>query len=271
MGNLLFSISLFHQYYDNGRFQNFSIVANEQTQNTLDRYQLIAKLEQGVYSIYYFGNEKFSEFSASIPQIFNQQPLAFHIRTDIQQFSLISDLPLNRLGVFKYSSGNIENSSPRKTLLLPSLVDGSVAMQGEVGEISIAPEDLFDSQGERVITNFDIRIDARKTQWNYYVFNPSKIKLVAPKILSRGGIVLDPPTRTTVGSDDDVLLFSSGERRFVLAETPKHSFDLLSNSESVPSVTRRLLKGLPSPSTNEISIKSDSGRDYACSQMYVYL
>ena len=281
MSKLLFSIKLFHQYYDNGNWQDVSLVPDQQTQTILVRYELIARLEQGNYSIYYLGTEKLNEFGASMQALFNQQPLVFSIRADAQHFTLISDIPLNWLdwlGLLKYSSRDIDERSADASLLVPSLAKSNALQQGEVGEISIHPADLFDPRGERVNTNFEIKIEARKTPWNYYIINVSNIKLVDPKISGRDGIEFDAPTRVSIDGNDNVLLFSSGVRRFTMSETAKHTFDLLNTVKPLeaPGITgssasKRLVKGLPTPSTNEISILTNAGQDYACSQMYVYL
>jgi len=278
MDKLLFSINLFHQYYDNGRLQNVSLVADQRTKKILDRYGLIARLEQGIYSIYYLGNQKLSEFGASLQKLIDQQALVFSIQAEAQHFTLISELPLNFLGTLTYSSSNIDKSSSEAVLMLPVLSAANVLTQGVVAEIVIHPDDLFDLQGKRVNTLFSIEIDARKTQWNYYLFNSNNTKLLDPQISGHDATEFASPTQQSLDGNDNVLLFSSGEHRFEMSETAKYSFDLINTVKSLeadssvsPSVTQILVKGLPTPNINDISIQSDKTQNYACSQMYVYL
>jgi hypothetical protein len=289
MENILMQIFLFHQYYDDGAMHNMCLQPDRETLGFFDRYRLIARQSQGVYALHYFGPGTPRTFAQRLINLMDGRPWVFNLISSKDNFTIITDLPVNWCGQLQYSSkspasipeptqGQQQSSELSQTIeLAMQLQRRTIAQASVAGQIVIFPQDLLTADGKMRRPSFSIKMKARLTQWRYYIFNYSQRKIAKLEINNAQGFVFDQPNLITFKNGEQALLFSSGEHSFALSETVKSPFNLFNlmpadheQSLHPGSNLKQLITCLPIPKTDSLSIQVRDGHQYVYSPMYVY-
>ena len=267
MNTLLFKISVFHEYFENGFSPYLELKANHDTQSFLNRYRLKTLKTQCGFELHYYGSNHLTDFIKSLPDLLDNQPLVFNIINQDKHFAIITDLPLEYCAECHYDSRISEQSE-----LIVSLEQRTLKETAIVGLVCIYAESLVNTP------HFLIKMPARKTHWHYYVINRSQLKITDLLIRNHQGIEFNKPQSVVLKNGEQALLFSSGEQRFAFSEKMKSPFNLLDvipsfsdSSEYQRATVRQLIIGLPMPKTDELMIETQNGQRYVYSPMYVYL
>ncbi len=277
MDTLLMQINLFHQYYEDGVMQNIRLQPDPKTQAFFERYRLIAKQTQGIYTLHYFGRNTAEAFCQTLNNLLMGQPFVFNMISDKASFSVITDLPIDWYGQLQFSSKSYveKNENLEMTMQLSAK---TTVLDSMVGQITIFSENLLTTEGKMRCPLFVIKMKARLTHWHYYVINRSQLKLNNLVVKNSQGIEFESPVPVTLKNGEQALLFSSGERTFALSETFKTPFNLLNlmsntSEQAFPSTSsvKQLVAGLPIPKTDVLSIEMQHGHHYVYSPMYVYI
>ncbi|MBV1873616.1 MAG: hypothetical protein KUG80_02480 [Gammaproteobacteria bacterium] len=278
MKNRILQIRLFHEYFDSGFMQDVILLPAPETKKFIDKYELLIVQDKEGFSLHYFGCNSFSDFCQSLSILLVQQSFVFYIKSYGLSFSVISEWPLSWLGLVHYSSRNFVLSHTEEVELLADFVSDGDFKDDIFAQISIFPQDLFNPDGVCVYQIFDVKIQARKTQWFYYIFNRSGLDLSAPVVTNRKGIEFNAPESIIFDNGEEVLRFSSGENHFVLCETAKTTLKLIDYPSPVQSgvyenvqASKEIIRDLPIPMVDKINIKISKGQQLACSEMYVYV
>lgn len=276
---LLFRISLFHSYYDDGMMKDAQLVPNPDTQAWMERYRLLVQQRNGVFSLYYFGARPVAEMVTHLRRMMVDQPWQFFITYQNPYFNIITELPINWSGSLEYTSQQTTQEAEQTLQLNRNLSSNTVGWPGSIGTLSLFLADLFNENGTIKTTHYVIRMQVRQTYWYYYLFNRSPIKLISPMITNHEDIAFEASEQVTMPTGEEALRFISGNQTFPFQETPKIKLDLVNfpNAEQSNGTqgelgqSRTLRKGLPTPNGNQMGIQIKDGGPHVYSEIYVYL
>lgn len=254
MSCVLFQIRLSHEYYSDKSISQLTLSPDSETRVFCQRYRLLPHHQQGVFSLNYYGSNRSEEFISSLVQLLKGAPLRFILKSDHDDFFVISDVPLTQIQQLFFSS---THRSAKQELKL-SFQPRQLINREDVGMVEIYPQDLAESP------HFAIHINSRQIYWHYIVVNHSRVSLRAPLISNRQGIDFDSGQDVTLTTAESALLFRSGEQRFAMAQKNPHYFYLLDQQQI-------LLSGLPPPITEKVNMEQVNGQQYIYSPIYVYL
>ncbi|HEY0175155.1 MAG TPA: hypothetical protein VGC08_02180 [Pedobacter sp.] len=147
-----------------------------------------------------------------------------------------------------------------------------------MGKIMLYFDDILKFSTETGYTQFDIRYQARATQWQYFVINRSSVLLTDPAISGKDNISFEGPENVFTASGQAALLFSSGTHLIPLSEQSSYRFDLVNrpasageSSGSKPVTPKIIVKGLPNPDPQWIGRVTGDVKGQLSSPMYIYL
>jgi hypothetical protein len=284
MIELLFQVELRHPYYVNGLFENCQLTADGGTQQVMAQYQLIKRTEQGVFGLYTSFQDSAIGFVAYLCQRMNGLPLRFLLTCSNALFVFISDIPLNWVGQVEMSSKSGNSASANEggaademlINLAPRLSEQS-ASENVIGTILIYPDDLLNlfAAGKTKI-RYVVQFQVRKLHWIYYLINRTQTRLNNPTVCNKKGVCFNGPTPVVLPGAGDALEFNSGARQFALQQVPTEIFDLMDSftpplETNGQTVERTLIKGLPTPTAEQLGVKQVDGNPYVFGAMNVYL
>lgn len=263
----LLQIEFLHGYFANGKFANFRVVPDRSTEKLLARYCVVSRLQGGVFSLY---SEQIDEhFIAYLRDQSEAGLLTFFLLCDQQQFSFMTDLPLDWVGTLALSSDNVKAHSSGQFEMLPVLSSQGATGNEAVAVITVHLDDMLVlSPGALYVVDFN----ARSLAWHYYVINRSEIVLVCPAIVDDSGYAFEEAAPITLVSGERALSYSSGLRKLLLRQVPDMKFNLVDRL-ALQSEGRAIeschIKCLPTPGLDHM-IKDSMSLQVVCA-MYVYL
>ncbi|MCA6362926.1 MAG: hypothetical protein IM638_07795 [Bacteroidetes bacterium] len=146
-----------------------------------------------------------------------------------------------------------------------------------VGNLTVRFSDLITYRSAGNAPAFQMRLNARTTEWQYYIIPGEGGTPDHPTITGKDGLRFAGPEPVTTVSDEKAMLFTSYEL-LPLSEAPRYKLDLVSDplAGNFPNGPNRnekkiLFKGLPNPGTEFYAMASDGSSDRMVSPMYVYL
>lgn len=271
----LFQISLLHRYFSNGKLDGALVLADSSTRQVIDRYRLIARMQDGVFSLcgdFQGGKHAFVSYLEGL--LGPGAVLRFYVVADQRKFFFITDLPLDWLGQLEFSSGLTEKTVGGQIDLLPVLGSGNAGWSEAVAVISIRLQDLL-LMGDASV-RYVIDLHARKVGWRYYLINRSEYVLKNPVVTGNNGQLFYGPETALLPAGDRALVFSSEQQQFSLQQTPLFFCNLVDKlvlplQSDGQAVEHTLIKGLPTPKQDQLSIVHTAGLLHAVCAMHVYL
>lgn len=277
MNKQLIQIQVSHSYFADGLYQHCKVQPDSDTKKVIDRYKLLTRMSNGIFSVYMTCQESAAAFVNYLNEQLLGEPLKFLLTANEEQFVSITDLPLDWCGQVGFSS---KLAIPEKTQsgtqlqLKAELCSRTVSQQNVIGVISVYLDDLL-LMGCNTI-RYVIEFKTRAMHWVYYLVNRSQTKLNNPMICNKERYFFDGPEPVVLSNGEKGLSFNSGEKLFPLEQVPSKLFDLvdrlpaLMHTESQP-VEHCLIQGLPTPNAGQFSVRQKDTNKYLCSEMYIYL
>jgi hypothetical protein len=271
--NIVFSIRIFHEYFENNNCNCLVFSATENTNQLIKRYGFKIKKNGNGFDFYTTNQDDLVSYLNYIEQTVEQNHFQFEINTSKSNFTIFTDIPTNWMGQLQYSSNNLLFINGKAELIPTYSVQSSTVV---LGTLCVFFQDLIKLIKNKSTSTFDIRFQARTTQWQYYIINNSGMPLNNLVIQGKSAIDFGLATSVTIQNGREALLFSSGEQFIEMSEVPKYQFDLIDQSKTTglerkPNGGRMIFKGLPNPNPNQIETKVINGASIATSAMYVYI
>lgn len=269
----LFRLQFFHDYYVSGRLEDFRLVPDAPTARLIDRYRLLARMQDGVYSL----NTTAAQGAAhGVRYLLGQDEdarLDFHLLCDLEHFSFITEMAPGWLGQLTLSSRTARADGADLRLAAHTGADG-VIRPAVLAVVSIYLADVLLMGGEGV--SYVFHFQARKLLWDYCVINRSRVKLADPAIGNQDGVAFQGPQAVVLASGERGLRFHSGTDAFPLQQVPSFMVDLVdrvavSNQSASQPVEHCLIKGLPTPSLQQLTPGRAAGSAAMSCTMHVYL
>jgi hypothetical protein len=200
----------------------------------------------------------------------------FKIESRDDTFNTFTELPVDWLGQLIYdSSAGLGITGTGMVQLKENRTQNPEEYC--TGKLTIHFDDILKWQQEAGKAAFAIHLNARATQWQYFVINKSRVQLSNPLINGNDEIGFEGPRQVTIESGEEALLFSSGKNLIALSEIPKYRFVLVNQDTPVNEEIRKktpariICKGLPNPALKQSGIVNINGSKHLSSPMYVYV
>lgn len=139
----------------------------------------------------------------------------------------------------------------------------------EAVSITITFDDLIRLHKTSNNVQFNIQMNARETQWNYYVINNSNQEFKQLAIQSNNEIQFSKPTTVRLQNGQNALLFSSETTKIPLKNTIQNTFNLINTKSTLTGErTETIIKGLPIPNPQNLQVNNDHT---IASLVYLYI
>lgn len=271
----LFQITFFHSYFADGKLDNFGILADDATTDIINKYRLLARIDNGIFSLHTVFQEGALGFVTYLSQQAPDLQLRFFLTYDPAEFFFITDLPFDWVGQLALcSASGVACDAGTRLSAVPC--ERTVNTENVIAIISISLADVLRLGGSKVAYVCDFQ--ARQLRWTYYLVNRSQVKLNQPVIRNQDGYSFLGPEAIVLPSGEKALCFSSGTTVFPLQKNPTVMFDLV-DSVALPlqakdaAIERCLIKSLPTPNQAQLSLRQSARQasDTISCTMHVYL
>ncbi|MBC8754350.1 hypothetical protein H2O64_06685 [Kordia sp. YSTF-M3] len=263
----LFKVSVAHSYYASGICECLQYKASTASQTLMDKYGFILKATTNGFEVY-TTNQSIETHLNYITQVSETTAFTFVGITSDQNFYNFTELPINELGVLTYTSTSTANVEANETIQLAENFVTDTTTQ-EVVSITITFDDLIRLHKTTNNVQFNIQMNARETQWYYYIINNSNQEFKKLVIESDNDIQFSGPTAATLQNGQNALLFSSETTKIPLKNTVEYTFNLTNTKTTLAGErTEIIIKGLPIPNPQNLQVNNDHT---IASLMYVYI
>lgn len=276
MSNILFTLELMHEYYSDGIFESCRVMPSQATGQLLARLQLGLVKQGAYYTLMDFVTSGRNGCVDYLVSLLDGAPLKFDLKCDAAWFFAITDLPCNCLTQVLCSTRvkASVNQGEGKYHLTPVYQTVTDARQTRIGQLLIYPQDLKPT-GEKAGI-FSINFPARRAAWRYVIINRGQRLLHSPRVKNDQGVEFNLPTKIALNNNEHGLCFDSGDLTFPLRQAVVSPFSLVdvggvrSLGASI-SRERCVIKGLPTPSVEQMHLALRSGTLQPEFSMNVYL
>ncbi len=273
---MIFSVEVQHTYFENDICNCLQFNPSDTTMAILKRFgfRMNNKID---------GFEFYSDTTTALPAFLNyitattgQDNFDFDIATTNPEFNNFTDLPTDWIAKMIFDS---QSSSNEYNGGIVSLAKNLSPNQNAstVGNLKIHFEDIVKYGNENGYAVFEIQLNARSTQWQYFIINKSSLQLENLSIGGKAEVKFEGPENVVIQSGQQALLFSSGDKLLPLSEIPKYKFDLVNNPKSgsesptKKSNSKIIFKGLPNPDPKHFGIIGIGNQNQVSSPMYVFV
>lgn len=261
-----------HDYFEEGITYPVQFSLEKKSKEICRKYGIQIRFIQNGAELYADPKGTLSELLQYIGSITSEQSFRFELHSSDDRFRMYTDFPLVTLGRMEFSSHQVSETAPDcYDLLKMDLKEGEF---NEFAGVELFFDDLLNSAQP---VNYQIRLQARETQWKYFIINKSQLDLDQPAVVGKSDVEFDGPSSVRLENGQEAMLFSSGSRYLKLSQRPKYQFSLVNNlkgngrmANSRPT-QKRLFKSLPSPNPERIEINHENGTQLVSSLMYVYV
>jgi|GEM_PF-837163 len=275
--SILFSLEVVHSFFENNICNCLLFEPTELTQKVMKRFGFFTQQKNNHFIFLSNSSQPLSVFFDYIKNVTFENAFNFSVKTTDENFWLYTELPLGFEGQIDYSSERKHSISPEGIVTLaPSFL---AIRKGRVGGLRIFFDDILSHKRENEPAKFKIELTARSTQWQYYVINKNSVHVENPGIDGRLNIAFDGPTRVTIPSGEEAMLFTSANKLLPLSVKPSFHLNLMNyktakeeNERAGPRFKGKILfKGLPWPDPRRIAMAELNGNAVFASPMYIYL
>lgn len=265
---IIFSIQVFHEYFEKGICSCIAIQPNKATAKNINRYGFKINWNGNTFEFYSNLYQNISDYLNYIQANSKRDCFEFDLTSSDSNFTLFTELPTNWANQFIYTSSNTVYENQKLVLTAASIPSTNSAI---IGSVKIYFKDIIALLSTNNECNYTIKYESRATQWRYYIINKSEIPLNNPEIVSKIPVDFEQAITVTLQNGNRALLFSSGKNLMKMSEIAKYQFDLVDRSTMSNQKGKTIFKGLPNPSPKNISIEEENKEKIVTSSMYVYI
>ncbi|WP_442266834.1 hypothetical protein ACSIGC_03795 [Tenacibaculum sp. ZS6-P6] len=265
------SLTVLHNYYTGNVCKDLKYEPAKESGDIINKYGFKIIITAVGFELYVDRKENFSNLLNYITSTTGETTFKFHASTLNPLFYQFTELPINEIGITHFNTDNaIENVETNKLILTPSFRSTNSA--DYLFEFTIRFEDLIKLNDEKKEANYEIKFEARATQWKYYIVNTTGQHLGKLSIKDTSGIQFSGPEQILLPNEQKAQLFSLVGDLLPFSEKPIYTFDLISNSiKNGVERSKVVFKGLPKSNPKEIAINEELLSSKITSLMYVYI
>ncbi|MDW6002488.1 hypothetical protein [Vibrio mangrovi] len=271
---MLFSLLLQHHFFCQAQWLGAQLVPDRETRQWMSHFQMQLTSNLNCWSLYGYAIPGRSAFLQGLTQLTEGNPLRFWICQPLENFVMLTDLPVNWKGLLHYdnrqiTSGNLQQAEhQQQSELVAAHVPFNHAPDGAVAEVLFYPDKLM------VQESYAITLQSRSSRWEYRVIQRGQLKLHQPQVVDESGTLNFPePVRYETEAGESGWRVNSGSQRLPLAQVPEQRFKLIDkqviDAQAGQTIQRTILPALPAPGTDQFCMEQEEGD--LISVMYVYL
>ena len=263
---LVFNIDIKHTYFSSGICEDLTYSPTIDTKQIIDKYGFIIRKTVSGFQLYSNTNQSIEDYLTYIQQVTETTAFEF-TGTAINQvfYNYTAEIPVVEIGVLSYESNRLVNNSVSLQETFIAKSDAS-----HIISIKILFNDIIKAHTPDTQLSYQILLNARNTQWQYYIINNSNQEYTEIAIESNTTeIQFTNEGETTLQNGQKATLFSSGEALIPLKNVAEHKFDIVNTKQTIAGSRKEtIFKGLPIPNPSS-QIILDNGT--IASPMYVYI
>jgi hypothetical protein len=242
--------------------------ASTETDTLMRKYGLVLRLNPDGFEVYTSNSQPLETSLTYITQVSGQTAFEFVGITTDPNFYYFTDIPMNEVGFLNYSSDQTATDASNTSIQLTENFVQEAASQHAM-KITIQFDDLIKLYNNTTIA-YSIALQARETQWNYYIINNSNQEYNQLEIQSTDeNIQFSGSTAVTLQNGQNALLFSSQTTKIPLKNEVTYTFNLISTKKTIAGERKEIVvKGLPIPNPQNLQVQDDHT---IASLMYVYI
>ncbi len=268
--NKLIELGVYHTFFKDGKMKRLVLNPSPETQSLITKYGLSIKAMEHGFTLFSSNSNEVGDILEYLKNNTETESMEFEISSKDPNFYNYTDLPLYSSNQLEYSNDADENLTDNGVLTLKSKSIEKLQTTF-FGTIKIYFEALKDHLSKG-ISEYEIHLDARKTQWNYLVIASTPM---IGKLLIEGNsdLKFEEPTEIELMNGDKAQKLSSGSTLLPLQED-FIKLDLVLDSSHHPQGRVKkevLLPNLPNANPDKIGrLDTDKGK-IATSDIYIYI
>ncbi len=280
--NRLININIEHPYFGTYFFRHFSWKIDAISALCLDRYQLLLRNDlssESSISLYYFGKNPIVAVVSKIASFLSEKSIFIDVLGPSKSFLMATEKSLDSRNtlVFSNVNSNSKDVSENKTQdgikrltvqELPNVRDDIVCR-------IILNSDALQKDLIAGIDEYSLKITSRMLPRSYYIKNLEHNQKRTLKIISRNHISFTCDEAPRVINGEEYLVFKSGNTALPL-KLDEGDFLSLIEEENIDGELESirenvLIKNLPAPSEDDLSVINIDGKVQMCFDIFVYL
>ncbi|MEM6685395.1 MAG: hypothetical protein AAF617_06320 [Bacteroidota bacterium] len=265
----LFKLSVAHSYYASGLCECMRYEATQETNSIFQKYGMLLRIEQSGFEVYTTTNQALETYLNYVSQVSQQTAFVFSGIVTDANFHNFTNVPMDEIGVLSYESDQTLSEASSETIQLQETFIQKDSTQKALS-ITIKIADIIQWQQTSDHVQFNIQLQARETQWNYYIINNSNQEYNKLEIQStEPTIAFTGSTAVTLQNGQNALLFTSNNPQIPLKNEVTYQFNLINTRKTIAGERQEIVvKGLPIPNPQNLQIQDDLT---IASLMYVYI
>ena len=272
----IFRMEVFHSFFENEICKGLTYAPGPNTRQLHERYGLKLNILNNGFQCYLNSPGSPIALLNYINKTTGRSYFEFEIAASDPNFRNFTEFPTNWTGTINYSSLDaIKIADDEKISLHPQFIQNNAAVI--LGTIRIYFEDLINFLSINKEPIFQIRFQARKTQWRYFIVKRGEPEPGNLMIDSKSKIGFIDAGKVTLDNGQEAFLFSSADQLLPLSEEPRYNFDLIREPKSTgtsdfASTTNKIIfKGLPIPNPAQLTIIQQGRSQIMASPMFIYV
>ena len=268
----LFSIQVNHEYFQWEADPGISIKPTKESLSLIRKYGFLTGTSGGKFKLYTgWNDEQLAERMNYLARVAATDYIELQLTASNSDFYNYTDFPVDFTGRWQYSSQSEISHSQDNVITLKN----TTRENGDFPEFACVKIYFHDIIQKK--SNYSIKLSSRKTRWEYYIVNTSKVELESPEISVIKKVGFSKEEEVILKNGQTAIPFLMKNQVLPLTSKVEYVFDLTdtkkSNSILSGSSEKRkiIVKGLPNPSPAELKIvPMEEGYDVS-SPMYVYI
>lgn len=240
-----------------------------ETKNVCNKYGLVLQKTQNGFELYSTTNQSIETYLNYISQVSGQTAFEFLGTTTDQNFYNFTNIPINELGVLTYESDQTVQNTSNIPIQLKETFVQEVSTQNAL-KITLKFEDIIRFYKTNNPIEYSIELQARETQWMYYIINNSNQAYNQLEIQSTDeNIQFTATAEIILQNGDKALPFASQTTKIPLKNEVTYTLNLINTKKNIAGERKEIvIKGLPIPNPKNLQIQNDHT---IASSIYVYI
>jgi hypothetical protein len=280
--NRLLTLKVEHPYYGKYFFKSFHWKLDDYSAQCLERYQLVLRSDisgESEISLYYYGKNSIVAVVSKIASFLSENSIFIDVFGPSKSFLMATDKSLKSRNtlVFSNVNSNLKDVSENKTqggikILtvqeLPNVRDDIICR-------IILNSDALQRDLIAGVDGYSLKMTSRMLPRSYYIKNWENNQKRTLKIKSRNHISFIFDEMPKVINGEEYVVFKSGSMALPL-KLEEGDFLSLIEEENIDGELECirenvLIKNLPAPSEDDLSVINIDGKVQMCFDIFVYL
>lgn len=264
----LFKVNVSHSYYASNVCECLVYETSIETQAIFQKYGLVLRKAADGFEVYSTTNQSTETYLNYISQVSGQTAFEFIGITTDPNFYYFTNIPMNEVGVLTFASDQTNSDASNSSILLKETFVKEASTQYAL-KLTTKFDDIIHTKKTIENIAYSIQLQARDTQWIYYIINKSNQEYNQLEIQSTDqNIQFTAAAEITLQNGDKALPFIS-QTQISLTNEVTHQFNLINTKKTITGERKEIIfKGLPIPNPQNLQIQDDHT---IASLVYVYI